>query len=246
MNMLTMLAILTVLYFVTLLLICIYRYKINVKIGNLIFAITDFVFFMYWNIGMFQKGWLDTGLQTFENISPLCFTLIPLTYIMSDKIKEHCFSALAFLNFGMLAALYISPQYEYLFNYEYDVTFLYAGEMVCHMLCSLYGIYLVLTGQIKADFEHWLQSIIFILSIVSFCVMLNYVFHKSYFGMDPYGHYAIYMIDIFDTFEATLLAYYLGIILVLTIGLQVCAGLERLSRRKERHVNLPKLLQQRK
>ena len=56
MNMLTMLAILTVLYFVTLLLICIYRYKINIKIGNLIFAITDFVFFMYYTLFYYIKN----------------------------------------------------------------------------------------------------------------------------------------------------------------------------------------------
>lgn len=243
MNMLTMLAILTVLYFATLLLLCIYRHKINVKIGNLIFAVTDFAFFLYWNIGMSQKGWLEWGLQTFENISPLCFTLIPLTYIMNDKVKDYCFSALAFLNFGMLAALYISPQYEYLFHYEYDVTFLYAGEMVCHMLCSLFGIYLVLTGQVKADFEHWIKSIVFIFSIVTFGVFLNYVFHKSYFGMDPYGNYSIYMIDIFGTFEATLAAYYLGIILVLTVGMQVCAALDKLSNKTEKIRQIPSILQ---
>lgn len=241
MNMLTMLAILTVLYFFSLLLICIYRHKINVKVFNVIFVIADVGFFFYWNVGMWQQGWLERGLQTFENISPLCFTLIPLTYIMNDKVKEYCFSALAFLNFGMLAALYISPQYEYLFHYTYDVTFVYAGEMVCHMLCSLFGIYLVLTEQVKADFEHWIKSIVFIFSIVTACVIMNYVFHKSYFGMDPYGRYSIYMIDIFDTFEATLVAYYLGIILVLTVGLQVCAALDRLTRR-ERHKKLAILL----
>ena len=38
--------------------------------------------------------------------------------------------------------------------------------------------------------------------------------------MDPYGNYSIYMIDIFGSFEATLLAYYLGVLLVLTVGIQ--------------------------
>lgn len=242
MNMLTMLAILTVLYFFSLLLICFYRHRINVRLFNAIFVITDVFFFLYWNIGMWQKGWLRTGFQTFENISPLCFTLIPITCIMNDKTKDYCYSALAFLNFGMLAALYISPQYEYLFHYEYDVTFLFAGEMVCHMLCSLFGIYLVLTEQVKADFEHWIKSILFIFSIVTACVVLNYIFHKSFFGMDPYGHYSIYMIDIFGTFEATLLAYYLGIILVLTVGLQVCYLLDKLAKRHERPVSIMTLL----
>ncbi|MBE5744922.1 MAG: hypothetical protein E7355_02165 [Clostridiales bacterium] len=234
MNMLTVLAILTVLYFFSLVLLCEYRYQINIKLFNGIFICADLLFYLCWNVGMWQKGWLDNGFHTLENISPLCFTLIPLTCLMNDKTKEYSYAVLAFLNFGMLVALYVSPQYEYLVNYEYDATFVYTGEMVCHMLCSLFGIYLVLTGQVKADFERWVKSILFLLAIVSFGVFLNYVFHKSYFGMDPYGQYSIYMIDIFDTFGATLAAYYLGIILVLTVGMQVCVGLERLSSREER------------
>ena len=39
--------------------------------------------------------------------------------------------------------------------------------------------------------------------------------------MDPYGDYAIYFLDIFGTFEATLLAYLLGVLTVLTIGLEM-------------------------
>ena len=47
--------------------------------------------------------------------------------------------------------------------------------------------------------------------------------------MDPYGNYSIYMIDIFGSFEATLVAYYLGVLLVLTVGMQVARGLFALS-----------------
>ena len=39
--------------------------------------------------------------------------------------------------------------------------------------------------------------------------------------MDPYGDYTIYMIDIFGSFEATLVAYLLGVLLVLTIGMEI-------------------------
>ena len=39
--------------------------------------------------------------------------------------------------------------------------------------------------------------------------------------MDPYGNYTIYMIDIFGSFEATLAAYLLGVLLVLTLGMQI-------------------------
>ena len=58
-------------------------------------------------------------------------------------------------------------------------------------------------------------------SVIGFGLFLNYVFHMSNFGMDPYGNYTIYMIDIFGSFEATLAAYLLGVVLVITLGLQI-------------------------
>lgn len=229
MNMLTMLAILTVVYFVTVLLLCLYKQHINTKVGNLIFVILDVLFFFCWNLAMYPKGWLDDGFETLENISPLMFTLIPLTYMMRGKVREYCFCAIAFLSVGMLVAMYASPEYEYMFTFRREADFLYTSEALCHMLCSLFGVYLVLTNQVKATFSSWIKSIVFMYSFITFGVFLNFVFHKGFFGMDPYGDYSIYMIDIFGSFEATLVAYYIGVLLVLTIGMQVNGGLEKLS-----------------
>ena len=99
------------------------------------------------------------------------------------------------------------------------------------MVCSLYGIFLVLSQQVKADFKHWVKSIIFTLSIITFGVVLNFVYHKNHFGMDPYGSASIYMIDIFGSFWATLVAYYFGVVLVLTVGMQGVSLLDRFTAR---------------
>ena len=88
------------------------------------------------------------------------------------------------------------------------------------MVCSLYGIYLVLSHQVKPDFKHWVKSVVFTLSIITFGVILNFVFHTDHFGMDPYGTASIYMLKIFSGFWPTLFAYYFGVILVLTVGMQ--------------------------
>ena len=229
MNMLTMLAILTVVYFGTLLALCFFREQINIKVFNLIFVILDVFFFFLWNLAMYPKGKLDDGFETLENISPLMFTLIPLTYFLKGKVKDYCFSAIAFLSVGMLVAMYASPEYEYVFTFRREADFMYTSEALCHMLCSLFGAYLVLTNQVKPVFSSWIKSIVFMYSFITFGVILNFVFHKGFFGMDPYGDYSIYMIDIFGSFEATLVAYYIGVLLVLTIGMQVNAGLDKLS-----------------
>ena len=58
-------------------------------------------------------------------------------------------------------------------------------------------------------------------SVIGFGVITNFIFHRSNFQMDPYGNYSIYMIDIFGSFGATLAAYLLGVMLVLTLGMQI-------------------------
>lgn len=234
MNMMQMLGIVLFFYFVSLTLICFYRDKINVKVWNAVFVAVDIIAFFCWNIASYQHGWLDDRFMTLDNISPLMFTVIPLTYFMKDSIKEAAFSAIACLSFGMFAAMLISPEHAYLFSFNIEANFLYTSEAICHMICSLFGLYLMQTGQVKADFRTWWKSIAFMYSIITFGVALNIIFHKDFFGMDPYGNYRIYMIDIFGSFGATLLGYYLGVLLVLTLGLHTGQLLEKLTRRREK------------
>jgi len=235
MDMMLVLGILAAVFFVSLTLICLYRDKINVKIFNVVFIICDLIFYFVWNLGMDEYGWLKEGFQTLGNISPFTFTLIPLTCFMNDKTKQYAYDAIAFLWVGMFLALFISPEYAYIFDYHREASVVYTGEALCHMLASLFGIYLILTKQVKLDFQSWVRSIIFMYLVIFFGVFLNFFFHKSHFGMNPYGNYAIYFLDIFGTFEATFIAYLLGVLTVLTLGWQFGGLLERLiSPKKDR------------
>lgn len=231
MDMTVVLGIFTFFFFVTLSIMCFYRSKINVKLWNTLFIIANLIAYSCWNYASYQKGWLRDGWMTLGNISPLMFTVILLTPFVKDWVKDYAYSALAALNVGMFLAMLISPEHDYIFNFNTEATFVYTSEAVCHMVCSLYGIFLVLSHQVKADFKHWVKSIIFTLSIITFGVVLNFVYHKNHFGMDPYGSASIYMIDIFGSFWATLVAYYFGVVLVLTVGMQGVSLLDRFTAR---------------
>lgn len=228
MDMMFVLGILASVFFVSLTLICFYREHINTKIFNVVFIIADLIFYFIWNIGMYRQGWLEKGFQTLGNISPMIFTVIPLTLFMSDKIREYAFSAIAFLWVGMFIALFVSPEHSYLFNYKTEATVVYTGEALCHMLASLFGIYLILTGQIKTDARALGKAIVFMYSVIGFGVFLNFFFHKANFQMDPYGGASIYFLDLFGSFEATFVAYLLGVMVVLIMGWQAGMAFEKL------------------
>ncbi len=242
MHMLEMAGIVLFLYFFTVALICLYRDKINIKIFNFVFFVSNAVFFFCWNYAAFQRGWLEKGFMTFDNISPMMFTLTLLFYFMNEKVRQHYFSAVACLSFGMFCAMLISPERAYLFEFTQEASFLYTSEVFCHMHASLFGIYLFMTGQVKADFKHWLQALVFMFSLITFGVFLNLVFHKKFFGMNPYGSYGIYFLDLFHSFELTLVAYYLGVLLVLTLGLELGAALEKLTGIRKKKLRTGSLL----
>ena len=233
MDMMMMLGILTAVFFVSLTLIGLYYDKINVKIFNTVFFIIDVIFYFIWCRAMYERGWLKGGFPTLGNISPMIFTMIPLTIFMKDKVREYAYSAIAFLWFGMFLAMFISPEHTYLFDYNTEASLLYTGEALCHMLAALFGMYLIITEQVKFNFEHWIRALIFMYSVILFGVFLNYFFHKRNFGMDPYGEYSIYFLDIFGTFEATFVAYLLGVLAVLILGLQVGYVLNQLCKPKK-------------
>ena len=226
MDMNLVLGILSLIYFLSVLIMCVYRFKINFKLWNGVLIAANFMAYSCWNYAAYQQGWLDEGWLTLGNVSPLMFTMILLTPFMKESIKNYVYSALAFLSVGMFLAMLISPEHSYIFNINREASFLYASEAVAHMVCSFYGLFLVMTDKVKPDFKHWTRSAIFMYSIITFGVILNFVFHKDHFGMDPYGGASIYMLDIFGSFWATLVAYYFGVALVLTVGLQAAYLLE--------------------
>lgn len=231
MDMMLVLGILALIYFISVLMLCIYRFKINVKLWNTVFIVLDFLAYSCWNYAAYQLGWIDGGWMTLGNISPLMFTMILLIPFMKESVREYVYSAVAFLSVGMFMAMLISPEHSYIFNFNREASFLYASEAVAHMVCSFFGVYLVLTGQVKADFKHWVKSAVFLYSVITFGVILNFVFHKNHFGMDPYGGASIYMLDIFTDFPSTLIAYYFGVALVITVGMQVMHLLEKATSR---------------
>ncbi len=227
MDMMLMLGILAAVYFVAFALICLYHDKLNIKIGNGVFICLDVVFYFLWNVGMYQSRWFDDIYDTLKNISPMMFTVIPLTCLMNDKVKNYAYSAIAYLWLGMLVALFLSPQSHYA-NVDTSANLVYTGEALCHMLASLFGVYLVMTKQVKLSFANWCRALVFLYAAISWGVLKNFVFHLDHFGMDPYGKYSIYFIDIFGNFYATLVGYIFGVLLVVTLGMQSLGLFERL------------------
>lgn len=230
MHIMIMLVALSLVYFAALFLMCFYREKLNNPIVNPLFLIVCAVCYFCWNYAAYERGWLEDGFMTLENISPYICTVILFTPFLNKKAKDLAFCAIAFLGFGMFLAMYISPGAEYFLNFNQTAGFIHISEAVCHLTMSLYGFYLILTKQVTVDWRCYGKAILFVYASIGFGVFLNWCFHLGNFGMDMYGDYSIYFLDIFGSFEITFVAYLVGVLATITMGYLVGGFLERFSR----------------
>lgn len=229
MHIMHMLGILSAVFFVSLFFMCYFRDKLKHPIIEPLIIIADAVFFFSWNLAKYEHSGLSGGFMTLDNISPFIATIILVIPFVSKKVREYIYPAIAFLSFGMFVALYISPGNEYIVNYHQQALPIHVSEAACHLIMSIYGFYLMLSGKVKHNSKAYAKALIFIYSVIGYGIFLNYFFHKSFFGMDMHGEYSIYFMDIFGSFEATLIAYLLGVLFTLTSGYLVCIFIDWVS-----------------
>ncbi len=228
MSMMGMTAVLIAIYFSLVIFTVVYLSESNTKIANTIFIIANIIFYLGLNICVFKNN-KRFRFMVFENISPFTFTFISLLPFMSEKVKEYFKNAIAFLCIGMIVAMMITPQYAYLFSFKEEAGMDYLFDALCHLNCSLFGIYLVVSGQVKLNGKSFIKAAIFMYTVITAVVILNFIFHTNNFGMCPYGGYSIYMFNFFEDYVPTLIAYYLGVLAVLYIGFEFNYALNKIN-----------------
>ena len=231
--MMQMLGALSLVFFAGLFLLCYFREKLNNPIINPLFLIVCAACFFCWNYAAYERGWLQDGFMTLENISPFICTTILVTPFLQEKIREFAYCAIAFLGFGMFLALYISPGASYFMDHNYTANFMHISEAVCHLTMALYGFYLILANKVTLDWKCLGKAIVFIYTAIGFGVFLNWCFHLGNFGMDMYGDYSIYFLDIFGSFEITFIAYLAGVMGTILMGFLIGIFLDWFSKPKE-------------
>ena len=235
MHIIQMLGILSAVFFVSLLLMCLFHDKLGSPVLNYMFVCSCALFFFFWNYSMYEHRAGDVnGFMVLENISPFISAVISITPILHPKVKDFAYSAIAFLGFGMFVAMFISPEVEFFYNFHQDAKFIHVSEAICHLIMGLYGFYLVLSDKVKLNLKSYARALVFIYSAIGLGVFLNLCFHQSNFGMDMYGNYSIYFLDIFDSFAATLVAYLFGVLATITVGFVICVLIDWLCRRPKR------------
>lgn len=199
----------------------------NTKRANLVFCgITFFFYALYLlklmsNVGYNNYYFLES-LPT-ANISPFMFGAIPIIFFSRGRVQKHLNLLVSLLSIGML----LSPILNAIMYAIKDTTFgiIFVFDYIAHLSLSLWGIYLVKSGQTRLNVRDSIISSLIILGICDIMIILNLIFDTSFFGLSLTGKHHIYYNVITSNSFLSALIYFIGLCAVLFAGFASCKWL---------------------
>ena len=187
---------------------------------NILFAIAIFtsyfyvVRYMYYDVG--PNDWNFKNTLPTANVSPFMFCLTPIILVMPKTIRKYLMTLVVLLSLGMAVAGlggalgFVARNYKFHWHITMDC--------FAHILLSLWGVYLLKSGQVELTPKKALRGGAIIVSVALIMLVLNLIYHKAFFGLSPYGEHNIYNIRFFENGVISIIVYFLG------LGFVLCAG----------------------
>ena len=193
------------------------KYK---NVVNILFVIAIFtsyfyvVRYMYYDVG--PEDWNFKNTLPTANVSPFMFCLTPIILVMPKAIRKYLMTLVVLLSLGMVVAGlggalgFVARNYKFHWHITMDC--------FAHILLSLWGVYLLKSGQVELTPQKALRGGAIIVSVALIMLVLNLIYHKAFFGLSLYGEHNIYNIRLFENGVVSIIIYFLG------LGFVLCAG----------------------
>jgi hypothetical protein len=200
------------------------KYFTNQRITDLVFCALVFVPYIwlmsivYKDVG--PRDWNFTNTLPTANVSPFMFTLTPLMFLLPKGVRKYFFGLVSLLSVGMLFSSVLACVQRASIGYK--LHFHFVLDYVSHISLSLFGVYLVKSGQVQLGIKNALKSASVIFSAATLMVVLNLIFDTSLFGLSLRGKHNIYNNVLVDSSYLSALLYYLGLAAVLALGYAFC------------------------
>ena len=196
------------------------KYMKRVKLCNTIFALSVFGLYITHLIIVFRSvGWSDWNFQNtlpVANVSPFMFAMMPIVLIMPQPIKKYLQNLVCLLMVGMFLSTIFNCIYNASINYKFHFHFML--DYIAHFILSLWGIYLIRSGQVRVEIRKSIKSGCIILGVALLMLVLNVVFDKAFFGLSLNGKHNIYNNVLTDSSVLSALIYFFGLTAVLVMG----------------------------
>lgn len=196
------------------------KYLKNFRWINFVFVASVFVPYVCLCITVYKDvGFYDWNFQNtlpVANVSPFMFSIVPLMLILKGKARERLGLLISLLTVGMFFSTVLGCVYNASINYKFHWHFML--DYISHFALSLFGVYLIKTGQVEVRIKECLKSASIIFGVAGIMVILNLIFDTSFFGLSLTGKHNIYNNVLVDNSYLSALIYFAGLGIVLTLG----------------------------
>ena len=126
----------------------------------------------------------------YANVSPFMFTVSPLFLLLPKNVRKYCLNLISLLSIGMILSPLVSIVHNIVINYKFHASFLL--DYVPHILLSIWGIYIIQSGQVELKIKSSIISGSIIMGVAVIMLILNVILDKSFFGLSLNGKHSIY------------------------------------------------------
>lgn len=208
----------------------------NQTITNIIFASVIFLSYIACVVIVYVKvGFNDWNFQNVlpvANVSPFMFFMCPLFLVLPKSIKRYFGSLISLLVIGMILSPILSCVRCFVINYKFHLSF--ALDYFNHIILSLWGVYLIQSGQTSLKIKDNLIGGAIIVGVAITMMIINVIFDTAFFGLSLNGKHNIYNVVLVSNSYLSALIYFAGLSLVLIAGYFSQLGLFTLMKNKEK------------
>ena len=188
-------------------------------VNTVFFLLTTLIYWVYVLMAYLQVGSKSIyfhGVLATANVSPFMFTVLPIIYFSRGKLKEHLYLLISLLSVGM----FFSPIFNAISYAVSGVPFhvLPVLDYVGHLSLSLWGIYLVRSGQVTLNPKKALTSGLVIVGVADIMLVLNLIFDTAFFGLSLKGKHNIYGNVLTENSYLSAIIYFAGLAVILLLG----------------------------
>ena len=196
------------------------KYMHSTRIVNICFAAAVFLPYIFHSLYIYsQVGFYDWNFQNtlpVANVSPFMFTGMLYVLFLPKKLRKYVFLLISLLSVGMLASMVVNCASNALIHYKFHPHFLL--DYIAHVNLSLFGVYLVRSGQVELTKKACAVSGGMIYGIAFTMLILNLIFDTSFFGLSLRGKHSIYNAVVSNESIVSVIVYFAGVFVVLLLG----------------------------
>ena len=186
----------------------------------LVFVALVFLPYVYCSLSILRSvgfdDWNFKNTLPTANVSPFTFFLCPLCLVLPKRIGKYFMTMISLLSVGMLFSGAVTCIFNYMRGYTFYLTFFL--DVFEHAALSLFGAYLVHSGMASLKKKDALIGGGVIVCAAAVMLILNLIFHTSFFGLSLYGEHNIYNAVLTESGILSALLYFTGLIGVLALG----------------------------